>query len=64
MANDITSLNDQDEALAWRFAESCYGTATAAPTRAGMMRLAEIGLVIEIAPGQFAETPALRAHGF
>ena len=63
-ATKIAELADDDASLAARYADSSYGDANSAPDRAGMMRLAELGLVYEVIPGQFCETPYLRAHGY
>lgn len=57
-------LAPADAVLAQRFADSCYNQDQLAPDRAGMLRLQELGLVTEVAPGSFAETKALRAAGF
>lgn len=58
------TLAPADAALAQRFADSCYNQDHLAPDRAGMLRLVDLGLVIKIAPGRFAETAALRAADF
>ncbi|MFJ1470190.1 hypothetical protein [Massilia orientalis] len=58
------TLAPADAALAQRFADSCYNQDRLAPDHAGMLRLQELGLVAEVAPGRFAETGALRAAGF
>lgn len=64
MSSPMPTLSDADAKLARRFADSVYDENVDPPVRAGMLRLAELGLLEEVAPGQFAETPALRAHGF
>lgn len=57
-------LSTQDQTLDRRFADSCYNQDELALDRAGMPCLAQLGLVAEVAPGQFAETQAMRAAGF
>jgi hypothetical protein len=62
----ITNDNQSpaDAALARRFTDSCYNQDHLAPDRAGMLRLQSLGLIVEVEPGQFAETDAMRAAGF
>jgi len=57
-------LAPADAALARRFSDSCYNQDHMAPDRAGMLRLQSLGLIVEVAPGRFAETAALRGAGF
>ena len=64
MTSPTTTLADADRKLARRFADSIYDEKVDPPARSEMLRLVELGLLTEVAPGQFAETPALRAHGF
>lgn len=58
------TMTPADTALAQRFVDSCYNQDHLAPDRAGMLRLQSLGLIVELAPGRFAETAALRAAGF
>lgn len=58
------TLTSDDAVLAQRFVDSCYDQDHLAPDRAGMLRLQGLGLVIEVEPGRFAETEALRSAGF
>ena len=61
LTND--TLTPAAPALARRFVDSCYDRNQSAPDCAGMQRLRDLGLVVEVAPGWFAETAALRAAG-
>jgi hypothetical protein len=56
-------MNDTDALLARRFVDGIYQTIHSLD-RAEMLRLVELGLIEEFRPGQFAETPKLRALGY
>lgn len=64
MTSWAMDLAPADKGLAQRFVDSVYDDQVTPPAREDMLRLTALGLLQEVAPGQFAETPALRANGF